>query len=237
VWNLREDRAVPPTPQEEAQAARFAAAGGEPPQFSGPMVDPGEYSVEISIGAEKASRKFRVEEDPRITWFSAADRAKRRTAIDGLVGMTKQADLLRKRFSAADSGITALQTAWKKPDAPKVPDDVKKSADALKKTLDDLRPLFAARNFFEPPPPEERKAELLKPEPDFVLPALMQRVSSQISSLEAFSAAPGDAQLQQIALVKAALADAGKKVDAMREQVAAFNDALNAAKVPFIALP
>src|SRR2546429_4842755 len=26
VWNLRADRPVPPTPQEEAQAARFAAA-------------------------------------------------------------------------------------------------------------------------------------------------------------------------------------------------------------------
>lgn len=237
VWNVRTDRAVPPTPQEEAMAARFAAAGGQPPQFSGPLVDPGEYTVEISIGAEKSSQKFRVEEDPRITWFSAADRARRRTAIDGLVEMMKQGDVLRKRFNAADSGLTAIEAAWKKPDAPKIPDDVKKSADALKKTLDDLRPLFAARNFFQPPSPEERKAELLKPEPDFVLPAIMQRVTSQISELESFSAAPSESELQQIALVKASLADAGLKVDTMREQVAKFNEAMNAAKVPFIAVP
>lgn len=236
VWNLRVDRPVPPTPQEEAMAARFAAAGGDTPQFSGPMVDPGDYTVEISVGTEKTSQKFRVEEDPRITWFSAADRAKRRMAIDGLVNMMKQADMQRKRFNAADSGLKALESAWKKPDAPKIPDDVKKSAEALKKTLDDLRPLFAGRNFFEPPSAEERKAELLKPEPDFVLPALMQRVSSQISALEAFSAPPSDAELQQIALVKAALAVAAKNVDAMREQVAKFNDAMNAAKVPFIAM-
>ena len=51
---------------------------------------------------------------------------------------------------------------------------MKKSAEALKKTLDDLRPLFATRNFLEPMSAEERKAELLKAEPDFVLPALMR---------------------------------------------------------------
>ena len=34
------------------------------------------YTVEISIGADKDRRSSRVEEDPRITWFSAADRAK-----------------------------------------------------------------------------------------------------------------------------------------------------------------
>ncbi|HKE25504.1 MAG TPA: hypothetical protein VKB88_24260 [Bryobacteraceae bacterium] len=236
LWNLREDRAVPPTPQEEAMAARFAAAGGDAPQFSGPMVDPGEYTVEVSILGEKSAQKFHVEEDPRITWFSTADRSKRRAAITELTEMMKQADVLRKRFNAADSGLNALQTAWKKPDAPKIADDVKKQADALKKTLDDMRPSFATRNFFEPPPPEERKAELLKPEPDFVLPALMQRVTSQISGLEAFSAAPSDAQLHQIAMVKTALADASKQVDAMRQQVAHFNDTLNAAKVPFISV-
>jgi hypothetical protein len=38
-------------------------------------------------------------------------------------------------------------------------------------------------------------------------------------------------------VVKSTLTDAGRKVEAMREQVVKFNDALNAAKVPFIAVP
>ena len=84
-----------------------------------------------------------VEEDPRITWFSAADRAKRRAAINQLVEMTRQADELRKKFTAADSSLTALETAWKRPDAAKVPDNVKKMAESLKKSMDDLRPTFA----------------------------------------------------------------------------------------------
>jgi len=237
IWNLRADRPVPPTQQEIAQAERFAAAGGEPPNFGGPFVDPGEYSVEISIGSNKASKRFTVEEDPRITWFSAADRAKRRAAINDLVAMTKQADELRKKFTAADTALTSLQTSWKRPDAPKVPDDVKKAADSLKKSLDDMRPLFASRNFFDQPSPEERKAELAKPEPDFVLPALTQRISQLIQGLETFAAAPSESQLKQNAVVKLAIADAAQKMDKLRGEVVKFNDTMNAAKVPFVPVP
>ncbi|HLK68504.1 MAG TPA: hypothetical protein VKU19_33960 [Bryobacteraceae bacterium] len=237
VWGLRTDRPVPLTAQEEAMAARFAAAGGDAPNTGGPLVDPGDYSVEISIGSEHVTKKFKVEEDPRITWFSASDRAKRRAAIDDLASLTKQADALRKRFTAADSGLTALQNAWKRPDAPKIPDTVKTMADGLKGTLDEIRPQFAVRNFFETPSPEERKAELLKPEPDFVLPALMQRISQQVQGLESFAAAPSEAQMKQIGLLKTAVSEAGQKMDRLRDQVSKFNDAMNAAKVPFIAMP
>ncbi len=237
VWDLRTDRPVPPTPQEEAFAAQLASAGGPAASLGGPLVDPGEYSVEISMGGEKSAQKFQVEEDPRITWFSAADRTKRRNAIDSLVELTRQADALRKKFTAADSGLTTLQAAWKKTDAPKVPEDVKKMADGLKAALDDLRPLFATRSFFQPLSADERKAELAKPEPDFVLPALMQRISSEIQGLETFAAAPSESQMKQIAVVRAAVEAAGLRIDAMNRDVTRLNDALNAAKVPFIAVP
>ena len=168
VWNLHADRAVPPTAQEEAAALRQAGAGGEPPEFNGPRVEPGEYTVRISAGAQTASAKLKVEDDPRITWFTASARAKRREAIDDLVNLTKQADTLRKKFTGMDASITALQANWKRPDAAKVPEDVKTQAANLKKKLDDVRPTFTARNFFEQPSAEDRKTELMKPEPDFV---------------------------------------------------------------------
>jgi photosystem II stability/assembly factor-like uncharacterized protein len=237
IWNLRAERIVPPTQQEEAAAARFAAAGGEPPVVGGPLVDPGAYTVEIAVGSNKVSKQFTVEEDPRITWFNSADRAKRRAAINDLVEMTKQADALRKKFTPADASLTALQNSWKRPEAPKVPDDVKKQADALKIALDDMRPLFATRNFFEPPTPEERKAELAKPEPDFILPALNQRISQLIQGLESFAASPSESQLKQIAIAKAAVADSTREMDKLRDQVMKFNDAMNAAKVPFVPVP
>ena len=237
VWNLREDRIVAPTPQEEATAARFAAAGGEPPVVGGPLVDPGEYTVEIAIGSAKDSTKFSVQEDPRITWFPPADRTKRRAAINTLADLTRQTDALRKKFTAADSSLTSLQAAWKRPDAQKVPDSVKTQAESLKKTLDEIRPTFASRNFFEPPSSEERMAELAKPEPDFVLPALMQRISQMIQQMETFSSAPSTAQLQQIAIIKEAVAGASRSIDKLRDEVVKFNDAMTAAKVPYVPVP
>ncbi len=237
VWSMRTDRAVPPTDQELRAAERAAAAGGEPPQFGGPLVDPGDFTVEIAIGANKVSKKFKIEEDPRVTWFSTADRAKRRAAIDDLVGMTKQADALRKKFTAADSSLTALQASWKRPDAAKVSDDVKKQAESLKKSLDDIRPLFAGRNFFQQPSLEERKAELAKPEPDFVLPSLPQRVQQMVSAFESYSAAPSESQMQQVSLTRTALTDATQKMDRLRADVVRFNEAMNAAKVPYIPVP
>jgi hypothetical protein len=237
IWDLRADRPVPATPQEIAQAERAAAAGGQPQNLGGPFVDPGGYTVEVSVGSSKVSKKFVVEEDPRITWFSAGDRAKRRAAIDELVEMTRQVDVLRKKFTAADGSLTALQTAWKRPDAAKVPEDVKKQAESLKKSLDDIRPLFATRNFFETPSPEERKADLAKPEPDFVLPALGQRVSQMIQQLEGFAAAPAESQMKQLTVLKAAITDAGQGMEKLRAEVVKFNDAMNAAKVPFVTVP
>jgi len=238
IWDMRAERPVPATPQEEAAAARSAAEGGPVQNVrSGPLVDPGEYTVEISVGSNKVSKKVVLEEDPRITWFSAGDRARRRVAINELMEMTKQADALRKRYTAANEGLTALQASWKRPDAPKVSDDIKKLADGLKSTLDEMRPVFTPRNFFEAPSLEDRKAELAKPEPDFVLPALPQRISALIQGLETYAAAPSDSQLQQVAVVKTALADAGRAIDKLREQVVTFNEAMNAAKVPFVAVP
>jgi len=237
IWNLRSERIVPPTPQEEAAAARFAAAGGEPPVVGGPLVDPGSYTVEISVGSNKVSKQITVDEDPRITWFTSADRVKRRAAINDLVELTKQADALRKKFTAADTSLTALQNSWKRPDAFKVPDDVKKQADDLKATLDAMRPLFATRNFFDPPTPEERKAELAKPEPEFVLPALNQRIAQLIQGLEGFAAAPSESQLKQNAVAKTAVADAGRQMAKLHDQVVKFNDAMNAAKVPVVPVP
>jgi hypothetical protein len=239
VWNLRADRVVPPTPQEEEQAARAAAQGGgdNANALNGPMLDPGDYTVEVTIGGNKSSKKFVVEEDPRVTWFSAADRTKRRTSLNELVGMTKQADELRKKFTAADSALTALQASWKKPDAPKLPENVKAQAEALKKLLDDMRPMFTSRNFFEAPSAEDLKEELSRPEPEFRLQPLMQRVTGMIQGLESYSAAPSQSQLQQIALVKTAIAGAGQGMQQLSASVVRFNDAMNAAKVPVIPVP
>ena len=58
-----------------------------------------------------------------------------------------------------------------------------------------------------------------------------------IQQVETYSAAPSESQLQQLGLVKTAIADASKKIDGLRADVIKFNDAMNAAKVPFVPVP
>jgi photosystem II stability/assembly factor-like uncharacterized protein len=237
VWNLHYDRAVPPTRQELEAAARQAASGGEPAEFNGPRVDPGVYTAKVTAGTQESSTKITVEEDPRITWFSMEDRKKRHAAIDQLVELTKEADSLRSKFNAADAAVTTLETEWKRPDAPKVSDAIKKQAEDLKKRLDDMRPTFIPRNNQGEQPLEERKAELLKPEPDFVLPALAARINQQINSLDNFAAVPSESDLKQITLIKGAVAKADQDMAQLRADVIKFNDTMNAAKVPFVPVP
>jgi hypothetical protein len=189
------------------------------------------------VGTQESSTKFTVEEDPRITWFTSEDRAKRRAAISELVELTKQADGLRTKFAAADAAVTGLEAGWRRPNAPKVPDAVEKQAEDLKKRLDDMRVTFTPRNQGDQPSPEERKAELLKPEPDFVLPALLARINQQINSLDNFAAAPSDSDLKQITVIKAAIAAADQGITDLRAEVVKFNEAMNAAKVPFVPVP
>jgi hypothetical protein len=242
VWDMRYDRPVPADPREIAQAEQFVALAGPRPNLGpadrGPIADPGEYTVEVSIGSNKSTKKFTVEEDPRITWFSAADRAKRRAALNELMEMSKQAYTLRNKFTATDSSLTALEAAWKRPDATKVPDSVRKMAESLRKSLDDVRPAFAGRGFTEPQlSPEERRAMMSRPEPEFVLQPITTRVTQITDEVQSFSAAPSQTELEQIAIAKKAIADTGQKLSALGPEVVKFNDAMNTAKVPFVPVP
>jgi hypothetical protein len=242
IWDLRYDRSAPADPRDLAQAINFVALAGPRPNMGppdrGPVVDPGEYTVEVSIGGNKSTQKFSVEEDPRVTWFSASDRAKRRASLDELMEMTSQADTLRKNFAATDSSLSALETMWKRPEAFKVPENIRKMAESLKKSIDDLRPIFAGRGLGGPPvSPEERQAMLSRPEPDFVLQPLATRVTQLTDELQSFSAAPSKSELDQIAVVKQAIAEARQKLTALGQEVTKLNDAMNAAKVPFVPVP
>jgi hypothetical protein len=82
------------------------------------------------------------------------------------------------------------------------------------------------------------KEILAKPEPKFTLPPLPQRINQMINTLDNFSAAPAKSQLDQIALIRTALADTAQKIDKLiKEDVASFNKAVNEAQSPAIYVP
>src|SRR5262249_52890035 len=125
-------------------ANEFGAAGGEGGQGGGgggggrfgfgagrgATVEPGEYKVSLTVNGKTETATMVVEEDPRVQ-FSAADRDKRRQAIETLVTLTKEADATRRRAVAMSLALTSLTDSWKGNNAASVPDNVKKAADDL----------------------------------------------------------------------------------------------------------
>ena len=82
------------------------------------------------------------------------------------------------------------------------------------------------------------REELAKPEPEFVPPALSQRIQGSIRDLESTSNAPNSVQLHQLDLAKQALADATRALDKLvKEDVPRLNKTMADAQVPYVSVP
>lgn len=84
----------------------------------------------MTAAGKTETKTVTVEDDPRLN-ISAEDRAKRRAAINRLVQMTKDAEQGRRQIVAMNTALTNLTDSWKRPNAPAVPDTVKKAADEI----------------------------------------------------------------------------------------------------------
>ena len=223
-WDLRYNPAADPTPEQlEAMAAGY----GVGPR--GPLAEPGKYIVKIKAGAKEATQEITVEEDPRIQ-LSAEDRAARHTAIDQLYNLENNAAKDRKTMQGLKDALSAARGQWKadanKPEAPKIPDDIKKQADELQTKVDKLAEKFIRERegLGNAGPPFE-----WKPDP------LPEQVQGLLSDLDGFAAAPGGQQKEKIAelgpLVTDASAQLKKLVD---EDLAQLNKKMSEAGVPHI---
>ena len=192
-------------------------------------MEPGEYTIKIKAAGKEESQKVIVEDDPRLQ-ISAADRAARSEAIQQLYAMAKIADKDRKLIVGIKDGLKAAREQWKKdadkPDAPKIPDHIKKAADELQKKVDAIAEKFA----------REREglgnagpAFEWKPEP------LPQQVQGLLRDLDGFWAAPGGQQKEKLAEVTPLLSDASAQVKKIAEEdLPALNKKMNDAGIPHI---
>lgn len=223
-WDLRWNSPAVPTPEQlEAAAAGFDFGP------RGPLVEPGEYTIKIKAAGKEESQKVIVEDDPRLQ-ISAADRAARSEAIQQLYTMAKTADKDRKTIVGIKDGLKAAREQWKKdadkPDAPKIPEDIKKAADELQKKVDGIAEKYA----------REREglgnagpAFEWKPEP------LPQQVQSLLRDLDGFWAAPGGQQKEKLAEVTPLVSDASAQVKKIaEEELPALNKKMNDAGIPHI---
>jgi photosystem II stability/assembly factor-like uncharacterized protein len=223
-WDLRWNSPAVPTPEQlEAAAAGFDFGP------RGPLVEPGEYTVKIKAGSKEETQKVTVEDDPRLQ-ISPADRAARHEAIEQLYVMAKTLDKDRKAIEGIKDALKAAREQWKKdadkPDAPKIPDEIKKAADELQKKVDGIAEKYARERegLGNAGPPFE-----WKPEP------LPQQVQGLLRDLDGFWAAPGGQQKEKLAELTPLVSDASAQVKKIvDEDLPALNKKMNDAGIPHI---
>ncbi len=213
-----------------APGAAGGGGGGGGGRFGGPargaLVDPGEYKVTISANGKTDSRTFKVEDDPRVQ-LSSDDRAKRRKAVETLVTMTKDADAARRRAVAMNTALTSLTDSWKQPNAPAVPDAVKKSAEDL------LARVKKAAAKFETAGGGRGAGGTAGPPPPYTPPPVTQKISRLMSTLDGYSAAPTSRQLADLDDAAAQLKSGVAEVNGLWDEVPKLNKQMIDAGVPY----
>lgn len=218
-WDLRYDPPVKLTPeQEEALAQGFFGGGAR-----GPEADPGTYTVKVALGDDSQTQTVQLQGDPRVQ-ISDADRAARHDAIMQLYTLYKTGNEGQRLISGFKKSLDDALTAWSKPDAPKIPDDIRKQAEALQKKVNELHGKFVSEGGFGAGGPLH-----------YMPPPLPQRVGRLMSELDGYSAAPTQPEKDEMAVVSQQLGQAMDALHALiNTDLANLNKALNDAGVPHI---
>lgn len=201
---------------------RFGGAG------RGAIVDPGDYTVTLTLAGKSESQTVQVEDDPRVQ-FSADDRARRRKAVDTLISMTKEADAGRRKAVAMTTALTSLTESWNSPNAPTIPENIRKTADEL------LAKAKKAQAAFEAAGGRGGRGGggSAGPPPAYIPPPVTQRISRLMSSIDNYSSAPTATQMAEIDQCSAELRKGLDEVNALWDDVPKFNKAMADAGVQY----
>jgi photosystem II stability/assembly factor-like uncharacterized protein len=223
-WDLRWDSPAVPTPEQlEAAAAGFDFGP------RGPLVEPGKYTIKIKAGSRDGTQEVVVEDDPRLE-ISPADRSARREAIEQLYAMAKTLDKDRKAIEGIKEGLKAAREQWKKdadkPEAPKIPEDIKKAAEELQKKVDAVAEKYMR---------EREGLGNAGPAFEWKPAPLPQQVQGLLRDLDGFWAAPGGQQKDKLAELPPLANEASAQVKKIvEEDLPALNKKMNDAGIPHI---
>jgi hypothetical protein len=229
AWDLRMDRAAPPTPQEQEMLAQL---GPEAAQFGfggsrGPRVEPGAYTVRITALGKTVSTPLTVEEDPRVQ-ISGADRNLRWSTISEVYELSKQAETARRRFTNIEQNFNSMMERYRTPGGTRLPDAARAAAEDFRKKMEAIRPKWSAA-------PQGGGLGNAGPPLTYTPPPMPQQISRLLASLDSFSAAPAPPQLAELEEIKKELADSVVAVNRLAEEdLPKLNQAMNAAGVPFV---
>ncbi len=217
-WDLRSQ-----LPFELSQAQQQAL--GFFGQMRGPLVDPGTYTVKVTLGNNTQSKTVTVEEDPRIR-ISPADRAARRQALDRAMQLAVRSMEAQRKITGLKNALDATLNQWRGPAGQQIPQAIRDAAQQLSNRVDQVHGRFV--NPPLPPgwagPPLERRE-----------PTIPQRMGRLYGALEGYTAAPTPTQLEELVALEKLVAEVAAQVDRLvEEDLAALNRRMNEAGIPHI---
>ena len=205
------------------------------------MVDPGQYTVKVTVGQKEVTKTFRVEEDPRVQ-ITTADRAARRQAIDRSYEMARNAGRSMRAITGLRAALSTAVESWKKGAAPagaerpapaRIPEEIQKAGEDLLKKVEEACLKFASRQQCTSAPGEGLGTA--GPPLVWTPPTLTQRVGFLLGGLDGFTAAPTATQLEEMEAVGKLLPDALAQVQKLvMEELPALNKKMNEAGIPHI---
>lgn len=244
TWDLR---TRPATVAEggaggETETAEVQEGGGEQPAGGGfggfggngaLRVEPGEYTVKISMGSTEQTKKFTVEEDPRVV-ISAQDRAARWQALTQLSQMTATANASQRSMTGLHASLSNLLESSKRPGGTKLPENVQKATEDLLKNVEETCKKFAA-----PAQCGDRNARgTAGPPLVYTPPTLTQRIGQLLGGIENYTAPPTAWQLDQIKRLQGMLGEASASARKLAQQdLQALNKMMNDANMPHVVVP
>ncbi len=220
AWDLKYD---PPVKVKPVEGERRREGGG---LLYAPMVEPGTYTVTVlTSGPTCESKSVLVEEDPRIL-IGSADRADRWAAVMRLYELCGRAYNSLQSVSKLRTALTAALDEWKKPDAPKIPDDVKSAAEAIQKKAIELH-----EKFVDPPLPEGWAGPPLEQRP----PTIPDRMGQLTGTIDEYTGPLTDVQKKEVELVAKIIDETVKAIDKLVNiDLPDLNKKMNQAGVPHI---
>lgn len=230
VWNFRMDPPVPP--EAGGGGGRGGGGGGGGFGFGGggqgPLVEPGTYTVKITMGDKSDSKTVQVEEDPRIQ-ISAADRAARHDAVMKGYALSGAATRAQRQITALKTAVDATLTAWRALPPGTIHDDLRKAADDFSKQVNEVSERFVN------PPPEPGEQGTAGPALVYRPPTIIQRIGQVYGGVQAVMQAPNAEELAQLEALTKELADLQPKVDKLlNTDLPALNKLIHDANIPAI---
>jgi photosystem II stability/assembly factor-like uncharacterized protein len=234
VWDMRSRPAPTPGQGGGGEGGEGGPRGGGGGGFGnlGFRVDPGTYTVKIKLGDKEMSKQITIIEDPRVN-FSAEDRVKKRAALMKLQPVVMQGQLAATQITGLRTNLNNAIESWKRPGAPQVPENVKTMATDLLKKIDAVYPTWAGA-----PPSDVQNLSAAGPALVEYPTPLSQRAAQILGAIENTSGPPTDYELAQIDALAQRIPPAADVVRKLiSEDLAALNQAMRDAKVPYIQPP